>query len=537
MRLLTILALLSICGSVSAQSTQFIATETKVLQFVQKSQWDEVLILAPDLITEEPGRGEGYYYTALAFLKLEDIEKAKEYLVTADSLATQPLKVKIAELKAELNRQETIKTATNKVNQAGNKKQAADYKKLWELDKSNLENALSAVELYLEKEEYVAALEILNDPAVIKEPEARKLIEVINSKPKMIRLNGYNAAMKQADNSFSNGDYDAAITKYTEALRFYPNDNKATNAKTAALDEKGWQMARRTNTDESYIKYLNDFRYGKYRNEADDILQRAYLKWAREKATENNFESAVEYYKRYQSRYPRGPQINEVNNELCNLYFAEGKKYEGKKTVSEISKSIELFTIAKACGHPSVNQSRISSLESKRKRWSRPDHGFFGWSADQNNMYGMTTGSLETRGVGFYFSVRTGKDIFKSTASWKTNDANSLDESVNKNKSYTGQNYYQQVYGTFGLSKKLVHPLWIYAGLGVASNNELREFKDNNGKIEYVSNKDAKYITVNPEAGVRLKLGFLLLSYGANRPITPRFKETVVQHFSVAFAL
>ena len=93
------------------------------------------------------------------------------------------------------------------------------------------------------------------------------------------------------------------------------------------------------------------------------------------------------------------------------------------------------------------------------------------------------------------------------------------------------------MFGTFGLTKKIFHPIWIYVGGGVATNQELREFKDANGKIEYVPNKDVKVLCFNPEAGVKVKLGFLVFSYGVNKPFSETFSQPYMHQFGAAFSL
>ncbi len=539
MRYLLIVLLQFLTVTVFSQSKEFIALENKIQQFIQSSQWDEVLLASTDLISEDHLRGEGYYYTALAFAKLDNISKAKEYLTDAEKLGDAALKQKIAVLKDLVDKQSTIKTETTKINSSGSQKTADDYRKLWQLDKSNLENALIAVDKYIEKEDFVEALAILNDPTIVKEEDAQKLIELINKKPKMVRLNGFNAAIKAADQYFSGGNFQMAISKYTDALGFFSGDKNASDGLARSRDEYAWQQAQKApiGTVDTYQKYISNYPLGKYRARADQIIQSTYLSRARDYANANQFETAVDFYKKYQSAYPRGPEISVVNRELCDLYFKEGQKYETKKTVSEINTGIELFKNALSCGNRNSLSGKIKTLQSKSKRWSRPDHTFLGWTADQDNLIGLSIGNINTRKLGVYIAIRTGQDIFKELATWSTNNSNSLEESSNKKKTFNNQLYNQQVFATLGVSKKIVHPIWLYAGAGVVYQQQLREFKDSNGNIEYVRNKDAMSLSVNPEVGVRVKLGILVLSYGINKPLIETFTQPYMQHFGAAFSL
>lgn len=77
-----------------AQSPAFTKIEQEINQQIQQGQWDEVLMKATDLLVEEPGRGEGYYYTAMAFFKQDSYDKAREYLRQATPLADAALNQK-----------------------------------------------------------------------------------------------------------------------------------------------------------------------------------------------------------------------------------------------------------------------------------------------------------------------------------------------------------------------------------------------------------------------------------------------------------
>ena len=145
-------------------------------------------------------------------------------------------------------------------------------------------------------------------------------------------------------------------------------------------------------------------------------------------------------------------------------------------------------------------------------------------------------GGLKTRKLDWYFSGRTGSGFFKTKADWKTNSKNSLDESVNKDKKFTGTMAYSEIYADIGLTKRIVYPFWIYAGAGVASSSELRQFIRTNGSDEeWVENKDAKFPALDLEGGVFLLLGPFVFRYGVNKPMSAKYTGSVVQQFGAAF--
>jgi tetratricopeptide (TPR) repeat protein len=341
----------------------------------------------------------------------------------------------------------------------------------------------------------------------------------------------------------SEGDRDMNARRWTPAVE---NFTKALNIKSDATvkvklvkaqDEQAYALAVQKNTIEEYESYLSKFPSGIHKEDADAVLQKNYLRLAREYVTSNDFNNAVYYYKAYQNRYPQGPEIKTVNAELCNYYLAEAKKAEKVKSVSSVQRAIELYTTAKQCEN-AVSQSHLKSLNRKVKRWSRPDESFMGWHADETNLIGFMVGGLKSRKVDWYFSGRTGSGFFKTKASWETDSKNSLQESVNKDKKFTGTIIASELYANIGLTKRIVYPLWIYAGAGVAFNTELREFKSTTGSDEeLVENKDAKFTAFNPEGGLYMLLGPFVLRYGINKPMSAKYTGSLIQHFGIAFKL
>lgn len=536
MKFYLFVALMFFSAFAFGQTTTFDTIQVKVNECVTKSQWDELLVTAPELITAAPTKPDGYFFTALAFSKLQENEKALEYLTMAEQLADESFKKKIADLKVEISNGTKASKIAATINKNGEDKNAADdYRKLWEIDKTKIEFALNAVELYVEQENYVAALEILNSPSIASDPQAKILITKINQKPKMIAFNGYNKAMKEGDEKFKQQAYQTAIDKFEEAMTFYAKDAKAGSYKRKAQEELAWQTASNLNSVESYKSYLAKYPLGKYKNNADDILQRAYLKFARDYVKEKKFAEAVNFYQVYQNSYPEGPHINTANKELCELYFAEAQRNEKLKQSYNMTLALEQYGLAKKCGINRVSSAHLKSLKRKEVRWSRDDMAFLGWHADETNLLGMMSGSLNNRKLGMYVALRVSDDIWQTgDAYWETNNSNSLVGSPDKNKKHNGKSYDRVFFGTIGITKKITYPFWIYAGAGVCINSQVKEFEHNTtGQIEYVKNKDLDYIAANPEIGLQVRLAFLTIRYGINKPITPLFKDQFMEHFGV----
>jgi hypothetical protein len=326
-----------------------------------------------------------------------------------------------------------------------------------------------------------------------------------------------------------------AVENYTRALEI-KSDATVRSKLTRSRDEQAYELTAQKNTLEGYENYLSLFPLGMHKQDADKVLQKNYLRLAREYVSANNYNQAVFYYKAYQNRYPQGPEIQTVNTELCSYYVAEAKKAEKIRKVNSVKWALELYNNAAQCGM-AAGKTHIKSLNQKVKRWSRPDAIFYGWHADEKNLAGIMGGSLNNRKVGIYISARTGAGFFKTAADWETDNKNSLTESIDKDKKFTGEIVPKVVHVNFGLTRKLIHPFWLYAGGGLTINAELRKFvKTSGSNEEYVTNKDEKYTAFNPEGGLFMWLGPFVFRYGINKPLG-KYSGPVVQHFGVAFKM
>jgi len=527
------------------QTTAFDTIQIKVNDCVTKSQWDELLVTAPELITAEPTKADGYFYTALAFYKLQENDKALEYLAMAEQLSDEPFKTKIAALKVDIANGTKASKMAETINKNGEDKNAADeYRKLWEMDKTKIEFALNAVELYVEKENYVAALEILNAPSLASDPQARTLITKINQKPTMIALNGYNKAMKEGDEKFKQQSYQTAINKFDEAMTFYAKDAKAASYKRKAQEELAWQAADKINTVESYKSYLAKYPLGKYKSNADDILQRTYLRFARDYVKEKKFSEAVNYYQIYQTSYTNGPQINTVNKELCELYFAEAKKNEKVKQPYNMRLALEQYGLAKKCGINRVSSAHLKSLKRKEVRYGRDNRVFITYAYDSLCKYGVSWGTINNKAVGVYVTARANSEAFTSGGSNGTVDNKGVvtgGQFTNWGNDWRFKNEIKT--GTaevlIGLTKKITYPLWVYAGAGVSYNNQFwqMEIYDNLGDYydtDWVKNSEAGKLKPVFEAGMIVDLKGFNMRGGVKTQTLKEMTLTLGIGFSLA---
>jgi hypothetical protein len=83
------------CSLANAQTEGFIETKSKIEKQIEKEQWDNIILLASDLLIEEPNKGDGYYYISLAFFNMGQVDKASSYLQQAEALKDSSIQSKI----------------------------------------------------------------------------------------------------------------------------------------------------------------------------------------------------------------------------------------------------------------------------------------------------------------------------------------------------------------------------------------------------------------------------------------------------------
>lgn len=489
-----------------AQSPAFKKIEQEINQKIQQGQWDEVLVRATDLLIEEPGRGEGYYYTAMAFYKQENFEKAKEYLAQASPLADAALNEKIASLDQEIQKgsqQKDLITSAEEQIQSGDKLSAAKaYQNVWKNNKSDVTAALNAVEIYLDNEEYEQALSNLSDASLSKDPGAMALIRRINDTPEMMKINGYNAAMDEARKNISAENYGSAILLYDKALVFQPNDSKALEGKRIAEDELAWKNTRTVHSIEGYEAYLAGTTLKKHRNEAIEFIRDGLIFHGDAAANSNNIANMEFYLFKYLNSYSGGKNDSKVNNILCNTYRSNAEKLAPEKNAYSQQRAIEFYKAAqKYCPEEDLREE-IVTAEKKQLKYGRPDRAYLAYVYDSIAPIGLSIGSINNRSIGMYLTGNINTDLFtEESTSTIISDGSPIETKVG--------------YGDaiLGLTKQIAYPVWIYAGGGAAFKN-IYEGWDTGDGTEWVKNTEESNVSFIGDAGVIVNISNLFLRAG-----------------------
>lgn len=516
--------LLLVCSILAiAQTDDFFTIERTIKDHIKNGRWDEVVVTAPDLVIADPTKGNGYYYTAMAFLKLNQPDKASEYLAQAEPLADTELKALISTLKNEINQYRNanqVLELAEKQEKQGSKRAADEWKKLWELDKMKTEFALNAVELYVEQKNYPQALEILKDPALANDPGAQALYKRINNTPEMTKINGYNEALLLGKQNMKNGNFNTAISNFATALRFQPGDAEAGSQKKLAEDELAWQTTRKTNTLESFENYLKGSTIRNHRTEADDIVMRALIRFGNKAAADNNFKDMEYYFGKYMKQYPNGSETAAARQTMCDTYQAAANKEKDKKTAFAQKQSIAYLTkVQTICSSTPALETALKTANKKAIRYGRPNRGFIAYVYDSLAPIGLSFGTINNRKVGMYVTVRANENFFQGNSFYTVNDQGIYDGSVFDDVRPTGETRTSHFDGMLGLTKKIAFPLWLYAGGGINYSQLsilVDEYNDSGRFVEseWIKNTDQQFIKPVVEAGAIIDVGGFQLRGG-----------------------
>lgn len=526
MKFIFTLLITAYCFYAQAQTDLFNETVSKIEQHIKLNQWDEIVLLAPDLLLEAPEKGDGYYYIALAFFKMGQTEMTNEYLQLAEVLTHPELQVKIDALKVSMKTNdselEAVANAQKLESEGKLKEAAAAWDKIWSVNKKNLDYALNAVGLYVNLKLFPEALTILNDEEVSKDSEAQELVKRLNDTKQMKSINGYNESMTRGLTLMKQEKYQAAIQKFDEALSFRPKDKAATDQRNIALDEIAWDKAFEGYTIESFEAYLAGNTLREHYQEAHNNIKRKLVNFGEQYARNMDIANMEKFFNKYLSNYPSGDDVAKVKQIMCDTYYNKGSidalpkyKYAQDEALISYEKA------RKICKDKPDLEEKIKLAKRLSIRYGRPDRFFYTYSYDPICKIGFSFGTTNNQTVGAYLTVRCNSAFFSSTGSNGTVDnagvvTGGQYTSWGNDWRYRDETRTGTVEGLIGITKKIAYPLWIYTGIGVSYNEVAwkMDIYDNLGDYyttDWVKNSDESKFGFAMETGLIVDLsGFHL---------------------------
>jgi hypothetical protein len=527
-----------------AQTNRFEDLKQNIETKIKSNLWDDVLLTASDLIIEDFTKGDGYYYSALAFYKIGDVDNTNKYITKAKNIADASLLVKIKVLEQTISSaaeaQLMVKSAIDFELSTKKNASANAWYRAWQYDKYRIEYALNAVSHYLDLKEYKYALEVLNQPEVYQDKMAKELISKINNTPEMISLNGYNNSIASGDNNLRAKKFAQAKSSYEDALKFKPNDQYAISKITEVIEEIEWEEAINSKFVVDTEKYADNYPGGKYIDKANDIIKISYFSIAEKAFKEKNESKMVEFHNKYLQRFPNESGLYKIRDLLLEYYYTEGLNRYTNKEWSYAKSNFQSYLRIKNTGEQAEKcKQLIKRCEWKLKQQST---GFIAYSYDSISPIGISFGRLNKNGIGLYSTLKLNNHFFTSLNGTIDDAGNTELESYNEAKTHTRLNEIQNANASIslGLTIKVVYPLYMYIGAGGVYTSVYDRWEatdpdyvlQNVDRTYWLKNTDKTEFNYFPESGLILKVSnSLILKYGII------FSKNTIHQFGIGFQL
>ena len=162
MKFLLIITILSGIFCDAQLSKYYLQNRGEAERAIKAKNWDQAVIYGTDLIAEEPLQPAGYYYLATGSMKKMNIEEAQKANQKVFIYGDDDWKTKSKILEQQIDQLSKILTSYFKKENL-EKLTAQQWYEIWQIDKTELDYALNAVELFMENNEFTKADHILRD--------------------------------------------------------------------------------------------------------------------------------------------------------------------------------------------------------------------------------------------------------------------------------------------------------------------------------------------------------------------------------------
>jgi hypothetical protein len=322
------------------------------------------------------------------------------------------------------------------------------------------------------------------------------------------------------------------VSALSAFLSKYKGTKPETSAQQRYNDEKAWQDAKKENYVESYEKYIAGSTLKNHRQEALDLLAESYPRLAKKYAEEGNVETMEKMAENYFKTFPKGRETDNLKKLQCDVYYKKGMALsKNRKSTTDLRKSNELLEKTKTLCPGSYDvASKIRASERKIKDLRRDDYGFFGYSGDKQTILGFSAGALKQQKIGWYLSGRVNVDLFngESPDDYEINESGSITASNGDWLGPSGDPKTGAANFVIGINKRIVYPVWIYAGAGFSYTKLVQEYSgmQNLPGVTKPIPKATLYHSPqwrpNIDAGIMIPLGGFYLSGG----VRSTFNET-----------
>jgi hypothetical protein len=309
----------------------------------------------------------------------------------------------------------------------------------------------------------------------------------------------------EADRKAEENAYKRAVNMKTlkdlrSYLRKYPNNEKIKEIQVILENKESQDFlnAKADNTVKDYEKYLDDYPRGKYKDEVIELLAEAREDELYAKAMRLN---DIQIYKSYEIKYPSGKYKSEIEEARKKAILAKADKYFGDKEFGLAKNTYELYKT----DYPDATELNLANerlklidkeLKKEENRANQTSAKYILGTYSSNELFGLEFGRMSLRGVGTYFNINVNQNVGNISFSSATERQAVSNISENYEEAKIGAN--------FGLTYKIIYPLWIYGGAGVVYTEYYNELEEDSVYYEIEGVDSFQFY---PELGLQVKLG------------------------------
>jgi hypothetical protein len=266
-----------------------------------------------------------------------------------------------------------------------------------------------------------------------------------------------------------------------------------------AQDEAAYASAVQASKPESFRSYLQTYPQGLWKKAAEKFLLIHYME-AAGRSLDAHHSGEVKAYLQELRGFQSSEYWKHFKDDYYKLVLREAQFLSSgskKQRMANIGPAISYYEELNE-GSGSSYAGKLRTLKWKNKEWNRPGMGYFGFHSDATfDEVGVVFGVDKNRGIGLNVSLRAGLPAF------------SAGDFAHKGKDH--------VKGILNMNftKKVIYPLWIYAGAGYANFQNIQHSASDPSRG---SLGDESIDTFNIETGVSVHLRPVYLSLGSSFP-------------------
>lgn len=298
----------------------------------------------------------------------------------------------------------------------------------------------------------------------------------------------------------------SAVAAYEEAAEIKAPP-ELLSALATARDEAAFAAAEQRDTVQGYEAYLTAYAAGLHALKADAILLKLFLDGAEQAYRQRQTDEVKRLLAAAAIRGENSLVWPTFSPQYYNVMHREAQRLTtGKKAdrIKQVGGAIAYYQVL----HAQASQPygpELRHLLGKQKAWQGEDYSYFAYRRDLHNDIGFDFGMNNNLGWGGFVSIR---------GPWQGLIGDYEDDKPFDRK---GRDHFQLLC-SFNVSKKVIYPLWVYAGAGYAQFTAF-EAVPNQPTRGFIPSKNVRAAGgINTEFGVLVNIRPVTFSLGVSAP-------------------